>query len=83
VSACKRCGRPILWACREQRAPDGKRVWVPLDPEPDPCGIVELSADKTAVFAGPSMDPKSVRYTPHEASCGANAHNNRKREKVT
>lgn len=80
MSVCKRCGRAILWGCREQRAPDGKRVWVPLDPEPDGLGIVELRPDKTAAFAGPSMDPAVKRYTPHEATCAAA--NIRKREIV-
>lgn len=75
MSACKRCGRAILWGCREQRDADGKRVWLPLDPEPDHLGIIELTPDKVAVFAGPTQDPQSVRYVPHEATCpAANTH---------
>lgn len=86
---CNKCGQPIIWGCREQRDANGKRVWVPLDPEPSGLGIVDLIDDPTAksakiaVFVGPSQDPAVLRYTPHTASCSAVAANQRRRERVT
>jgi len=70
VSTCKRCGREILWGRSEHsRDENGKRRWIPIDPEPHPLGVIDLRDGKTAVFAGATQDPEALRYLPHEASC--------------
>lgn len=65
--ACRWCPSPIVWAVTRNR----KRI--PLDPEPNPSGNVEVTLGRPPfanVHAGPpGMFDKWVAYMPHHATC--------------
>lgn len=71
MSACRSCGKPILWATTAK----GKAI--PLDAEPTALGNIELRSG-VAHYVTPDVNAVgALRYTAHFAQC-PNAKSHRK-----
>lgn len=46
---CRDCGRSIMFVATQAGADQGRRKWLPLDPDPHPTGNVAINAQGRAV----------------------------------
>ncbi len=72
ATACKRCGRPILFVRNLLATVE---TWIPVEPIPDSEGSVCVSSDPRGRLAGWPIsaqhphDPRGRIYMPHPAIC--------------